>query len=24
VFEMTDFPPDVRKAAENFDQLKQQ
>ena len=24
VFEMTDFPPDVRKAAENFDLLQRQ
>ena len=24
VFEMTDFPPDVRKAAENFDRLQGQ
>src|ERR1700676_2931542 len=24
VFEMTDFPPDVRKAAENFDRVKRQ
>ena len=24
VFEMTDFPPDVRKAAENFDRVQRQ
>jgi hypothetical protein len=24
VFEMTDFPPEVRKAAENFDQIQRQ
>jgi hypothetical protein len=24
VFEMTDFPPDVRKAAENFDRVQSQ